>query len=70
MLAEMQFADETLVDDIVRGFDLAGTAGSEGLLPADFPASHAHHRGPWRLMLPRVTKGHHETLANPVVLRR
>ena len=36
MLSEMKFPDETLVDDIIRGFDSVGTAGGEGLLPSDF----------------------------------
>ena len=36
MLDEMHFPDRNLVDDIVNGFDLVGTAGAEGLLPPDF----------------------------------
>eukprot|EP00435_Cladocopium_sp_Y103_P056505 s1613_g19.t1 len=40
MLREMEFPDKTLVDDMILGFDLVGTAGAEGLLPPDFqPAS-------------------------------
>eukprot|EP00435_Cladocopium_sp_Y103_P066125 s1579_g28.t1 len=36
MLREMDFPDETIVDDIISGFDLVGNAGAEGLLPPDF----------------------------------
>ena len=36
MLDEMHLPDWNLVDDIVNGFDLVGTAGAEGLLPHDF----------------------------------
>ncbi|CAK9042136.1 unnamed protein product [Durusdinium trenchii] len=36
MLAELQYPDLSVADDILNGFDLVGTAGAEGVLPADF----------------------------------
>ena len=36
MLAELQYPDLTIADDILNGFDLVGASGAEGVLPADF----------------------------------